>query len=458
MSERDLDVVSALTRRGFLTKTAAVGGALAAGNLLAACGGGSGGGGGGSTAAATAPTGEALGEELREILGAQSNLMKEGPGNFNIVGSFPLTGPGSIYGKLQSEGFRFGAEAVSAWTDGKLNFKLEAVDNAGGDPQKSVANARKAGLAGDPIFLTSYIFGFGTQPAIIDQYEMLTLDPGGGTGPLAKGLPYCYGFKTAFPVDLIKGLMKTIQELNPDVKTFSVIDAEVNAEFNGANKEAAEGFAKELGGEVISYDTAELGATDYSAVVSKVKEAGADSIITLSFGTDPGYQARELQRQGVTVPLGGVDFTPDGTQIAGPAYKGWVFSDDFLDVEDPPSDWSKLFVKTWEAEKGSPPENYNAAYYVSAFAYAIMMDRILGFGGDIQSGKDWLKALEMDTTFPHVYGGAGSDIGKIVLNKKTHSPDQITCIGFESEGTGNTQGIVPLATYGIDASEYKFLG
>lgn len=453
MSERDLDVVSALTRRSFLTKTAAVSGALAMGDLLAACGGG-----GSSSTSSSAPSGKALGDQLREILGTQSNLMKEGPGNFNVVGSFPLTGPGSIYGKLQSEGFRFGAEQVSAWTNGKLNFQLEAVDNAGGDPQKSVANARKAGLAKEPIFLTSYIFGFGTQPAIIDQYKMLTLDPGGGTGPLAKGLPYCYGFKTAFPVDLIKGLLKTIIEVNPEVKTFSVIDAEVNSEFNGANKAAAEQFAKELGVEVISYDTAELGATDYSAVISKVKEAGADSIITLSFGTDPGYQAREIQRQGITVPIGGVDFTPDGTQIAGPAYKGWIFSDDFLDNEDPPSDWSKLFVDSWEAEKGGPPENYNAAYYVSAFAYAIMMDRILGFGGDIQDGKSWLKALEMDTTFPHVYGGAGKDIGKIVLSKETHSPTQITCIGFESEGSGDTQGIVPLATYGINASEYKFLG
>src|SRR4051812_49900077 len=107
-------LTSALSRRGFLVKSAAAGGALAAGGLLAACGGGDDStsaattGGGGSTTATA--TGGALGDQLKKILGEPKNLLKEGPGNFKIVGSWALTGQGSIYGKLQSEGFLFGCE------------------------------------------------------------------------------------------------------------------------------------------------------------------------------------------------------------------------------------------------------------------------------------------------------------------------------------------------------------
>jgi branched-chain amino acid transport system substrate-binding protein len=444
-------VSSALTRRRFLERTAVVGGALAAGNILAACGDDDDEGG-------NAPTGQALGTQLQDILGTPKNLIAKGPGNFDVIGSWPLTGPGSIYGKLQSEGFRYGAEHVAAWTNGKLKFQVEAVDNGGGDPQKSVANARQAGLAKEPIFPTSYIFGFGAQPALIAQYKMLSLDPGGGTGPLAQGLPYCFGFRASYPQDLVDGLLKTITRLNSDASTLSIVDAEVSADYNGANEEFSRGAAQRAGLDLASFSTAPLGQTDYSAVISKVKEDDPDVVVFLNFGTDVGYCAREVQRQALDAVYGGIDFTPDGAQIAGPAFKDWIFSHDYINVTDPPSDWSKLFVDSWESDNGSPPENYNAAYYAAAFAYAIMMDRILGFGGDINDGADYQKALLQDTTFPHVYGGNGAQIGKIILDKGTHSPTSIPILGFRAEGTGSTEDITLLATYDIGGRNYQVLG
>jgi branched-chain amino acid transport system substrate-binding protein len=443
-------VNSALTRRRFLERSAVVGGALAAGNILAACGGDDDDDGGGA-----APTGQDLGQQLRTILGEPKNLLQNGPGNFDVIGSWPLTGPGSIYGKLQSEGFEFGAQHVSAWTNGKLKFQVQAVDNAGGDPQKSVANARQAGLAKEPIFPTSYIFGFGAQPALIAQYKMLSLDPGGGTGPLAQGLPYCYGFRASYPQDLIPGLLQTITRLNSDVSSMAVVDAEVNADYNGSNEDFCRQAATEAGLEMASFTTAPLGQTDYSSVISQVKESDPDTAIFLNFGTDVGYCAREVQRQALDTVNGGIDFTPDGAQIAGPAFKDWIFSHDYVNVTEPPSDFAELFVTSWEDEKGDPPENYNAAYYAAAFAYAIMMDRILGFNGDINSGPDYVKALDQDPSFPHVYGGSGKQTGAIVLDKKLHTPKSIPILAFRAEGTGSTQDITLLATYDIGGRNYQ---
>lgn len=448
MSEVDTSL-SLLTRRHFLKGTAAVGGALATGDVLAACGGGDDSGNG------NAPAGKQLGQQLQDILGPPKNLLKNGPGTFKVTGSWPLTGPGSIYGKLQTEGFKYGAEHVAAWTNGKLRFQVETTDNAGGDPKKSVANARQAGLAKEPIFPTSYIFGFGAQPALIGQYKMLSLDPGGGTGPLAQGLPYCYGYRASFPQDLVPGLLETIKRQESAVAKVSVVDAEVNADYNGSNETFAKDAIGKAGLQSVGYTTAPLGQTDYSAVISKVKEGGPDAVVFLNFGTDPGYCAREVQRQALDAVYGGIDFTPDGAQIAGQAYKDWIFSHDYINVTDPPSDFSKLFVDSWEADNGDPPENYNAAYYASAFGYAITMDRILGNGGDISKGEDWLKAFEQGLSFPHVYGGNGSKVGQIVIDKKTHTPTSIPILGFRADGTGSTQDITLLATYDIGGKNYQ---
>jgi branched-chain amino acid transport system substrate-binding protein len=445
-------VSSELSRRLFLKRSAVVGGALVSGNILAACGGDDDNGGG------NAPSGADLGKQLQDILGTPKNLLAKGPGNFNVIGSWPLTGPGSIYGKLQSEGFKFGADHVEAWSNGKLKFQVEAVDNGGGDPQKSVANARQAGLAKEAIFPTSYIFGFGAQPALIAQYKMLSLDPGGGTGPLAIGLPYCYGFRASYPQDLVPGLLQTITRLNSDASKLAVVDAEVNADYNSSNEDFVRGAAPKAGLNLVSYTTAPLGQTDYSAVISKVKESSPDVAVFLNFGTDVGYCAREVQRQALDTVNGGVDFTPDGAQIAGPAFKDWIFSHDYINVTNPPSDFAKLFVTSWEDENGDPPENYNAAYYAAAFAYAIMMDRILGFGGDINDGADYVKALDQDPSFPHVYGGSGKTTGAIVINPKTHTPTSIPILAFRAEGTGSTQDITLLATYDIGGAKYQVLG
>src|SRR5688572_19557555 len=71
---------------------------------------------------------EEVGERLREILGTPKALLAKGPGSFEVIGSWPLTGPGSIYGKLETDGFEFASEQIEAWTDGKLKFEVEATD------------------------------------------------------------------------------------------------------------------------------------------------------------------------------------------------------------------------------------------------------------------------------------------------------------------------------------------
>jgi hypothetical protein len=125
---------------------------------------------------------------------------------------------------------------------------------------------------------------------------------------------------------------------------------------------------------------------------------------------------------------------------------------------NPPNDWSKFFVTNWEKDNGGAvPGFYNASDYITAFAVAILMDRIIGFGGDIHNGADYVKALESDPVFPHVYGGHGSTLGTLAIDTGTHSPKSIPMLVFEALGTGNVKDIKPLATYNINGADFLLL-
>ncbi len=88
---------------------------------------------------------------------------------------------------------------------------------------------------------------------------------------------------------------------------------------------------------------------------------------------------------------------------------------------------------------------------------ARLVDRILAKGGDIKDGDAYITALEEDPSFPHVYGGSGSELGRMVIDTTTHSPKEITMLLFQSQGTGNVKDITPLATYNVKAAQYKTL-
>ena len=221
---------SRLNRRRFLSTSASAGAALSAGGLLAACGSSK-----SSTSstpsgsAATAPAAgstSAIGTQLQKILGKPNNILAKGPGKLAIAGQFALTGAGSIYGQLQSGGFKYGAQHVSEWTNGKLVFDTKYYDNKSGVPQAEAAAGRQAGLSGVPVFINSYIFGFGAILPFAKQYKMFCPDPGGGAGPIPGPFapaPYCYGFRASYPTDVLDGMFKYLREKFPDKKKWATV-------------------------------------------------------------------------------------------------------------------------------------------------------------------------------------------------------------------------------------------
>jgi hypothetical protein len=465
------------TRRRLLASGATIGAAA----FLAACGSSSKSSGGGSAATTTSGGGASstsaatttssgggsaasgLGGQLQGILGTPKNLIAKGPGTFKVAGQFALTGAGSIYGVLQSDGFKYGAEHVKAWSNGKLDMTgATYYDNKSGVPAAEASAGRQAGLSKVPVLINSYIFGFGAVIPYAKQFKMFCPDPGGGQGPVPgpwAGAPYCYGFRAAYPTDPLDGIVKYVTTKYPTKKNWVVVQPVIAPAYNDAvTAYANKLFAQYSGLKVVGAVQAPLGATDYSATVQKIKALNPDVVLWTNFGTDPGYCAREMSSQGVTALNCSVDFTATAAKIAGSAYKGWLMGFDYLNSNNPPNDWSKFFVKNWAKDHGGQVANfYNAGDYITAFAVAELMDRILGAGGDISDGSQYVKQLEANPSFDHVYGGSGSTIGKIVIDTTTHSPKSLEMLMFEAQGTGNIKDIKPLATYNIKAADFKLL-
>jgi hypothetical protein len=183
-----------------------------------------------------------------------------------------------------------------------------------------------------------------------------------------------------------------------------------------------------------------------------------DVVLWTTFGTDIAYQAKEMQSQGVNVINAAVDFIPQPVSLAGTAYKGWYFGLDYLNYLNPPSPWGKFFNTQWRKDHGgTPPAYYNAGDYITAFATAMIIDRILGFGGSVHNGDDYVKALNQNPVFPHVYGGSAAVNGKMVINTTTHGPSAIPLLLFQGKGTGNVLDITPLATYNLNGTDFKLI-
>ena len=455
-----------VTRRRFMRRTAAVGATIGAGGLLAACGddnNSSGSTGSGSTAkATTAAAATGIGAQLQKILGKPTNILAKGPGTLEVAGQFALTGQGSVYGDLQSNGWKYGVKHVEAWTGGKLKFDTTFYDNKSGLPQAEAAAGRQAGIKDVPVLINSYIFGFGAILPFAKQYKMFSPDPGGGAGPIPgpfASQPYCYGFRASYPTDCLDGMFKYLREKFPDKKKWATVQPVIGPPYNNAVADYCKKLYAQYNIDHVGEQLAPLGATNYSSTVQKIKQLNPDVIIWTTFGTDVAYQAKEIQRQGMGSTINGTaDFNPTLAKLAGPAIKDWYFGFDYLNTTDPPSDWSKFFVEQWGKDNnGELPSFYHAGDYVTAFAVARLVDRILARGGNIKDGDEYVKALEEDPSFPHVYGGSGSDLGQMVIDTKTHSPKEITMLLFQSQGTGNVKDITPLATYNVKAAQYKLL-
>ena len=133
------------------------------------------------------------------------------------------------------------------------------------------------------------------------------------------------------------------------------------------------------GGEIVLKEIHDVGLTDFSQVIARVKSSTPDAIFTVSFGNDLGYMVKQFREAAVEVPIVGIEFTQDAQTIAGDLYDTYVFATDYYDAKNP-NPWNVEFVEGHQEKYGEDPEYYGANYYEQVFVIWDLMRRVLAEG------------------------------------------------------------------------------
>jgi branched-chain amino acid transport system substrate-binding protein len=394
-----------------------------------------------------AGTGGVTGDEVAKVLAIDGKNAGKGL-KFKLGILLAMTGPGSYYGRIQGGGARLAVAQIKA--AGGPDIQLVFKDHKSADAQAGARAGKELGIDHVPAVLTSYVGDIGAMFPSLSQYKMLGLDGGGGTSDFGQSKPYFWGMRAIEPDDDFIGALKYWKATNPKIKKVSLVYFDQGP----ANAVVIANFKKALadtGMEMASGELTTIGATDYSATVSRLKSANPDAVFLFGTGVDPGYFMKQYVAAGLTAPVIGSEYISDAAKVAGPAFDNYMFSTDWFTPDHATSDWAKLFVQSYEKEFGLTPEINAANYYEDTFAVWDLIRRVLAKGGDVNSGEALQKALVENPSFKSVYGGDGAELGVLELDTTTHTAKK------RPLGVYKANGGKPLrvATFDLGGANFK---
>ena len=317
-----------------------------------------------------------------------------------------MTGPGAFYGQVMSRGAQLAVDQINK-AGGLGGYKLELVieDHKSGDADAGVSGARKM-LDVDkvPVILTSYSAPtLAIQPLAVEKKALLL--NGGGVGSQLVNKPNLYNtrmlssqtapFIVQWATDKLKAKRVAMLYWN-DAAGQSVA---------GAIKETC----AKAGCQVVAQEPHDIGAKSYTAQLARIKAARPDVLMLGTWGDDVGYVLNQARAYGLTVPILGIEWTPNAQKIGGKAMESYVIAVDRFDPEGGDAK-TKAFVEAYRAAYKGAPEFYAANYYEHVqYVLQPLIKRVVARKGDPSKPGEILaemaSALKAGATFQSVYGG-----------------------------------------------------
>ena len=317
-----------------------------------------------------------------------------------------MTGPGAFYGQVMSRGAQLAVDQINK-AGGLGGYKLELVieDHKSGDADAGVSGARKM-LDVDkvPVILTSYSAPtLAIQPLAVEKQALLL--NGGGVGSQLVNKPNLYNTRmlssqtAPFIVQWATGKLKA--------KRVAMLY------WNDAAGQSVAGAIKETcakaGCQVVAQEPHDIGAKSYTAQLARIKAARPDVLMLGTWGDDVGYVLNQARAYGLTVPILGIEWTPNAQKIGGKAMESYVIAVDRFDPEGGDAK-TKAFVEAYRAAYKGAPEFYAANYYEHVqYVLQPLIKRVVARKGDPSKPGEILaemaSALKAGATFQSVYGG-----------------------------------------------------
>jgi len=317
-----------------------------------------------------------------------------------------MTGPGAFYGQVMSRGAQLAVDQINkAGGIGGRRLQILIEDHKSGDADAAVTGARKL-LDVDkvPVILTSYSAPtLAIQPLAVEK-KVLLLN-GGGVGSVLVGKRNLYNTRMLSSQTAPFVVQWAVSRHSAKrVATLFWNDA-AGQGVNGAIKEAC----GKLGCQVVAEEPHDIGAKSYTAQLARIKAARPDVLALGTWGDDVGYVLNQARAYGLTVPILGIEWTPNAQKIGGKAMESYVIAVDRFDPEGGDAK-TKAFVEAYRAAYKGAPEFYAANYYEHVqYVLQPLIKRVVARKGDPSKPGEILaemaSALKAGATFQSVYGG-----------------------------------------------------
>ena len=317
----------------------------------------------------------------------------------------PMTGPNTQYGDQIQAGALTAIETINA-KGGVKGKKLEPIlIDDGCEPKQAVPAANRVVNSGAKFAVAHACSGV-TVPAVnvYEQEGIVAITPG-ATSPLVTDTIKPHFFFRTIGRDDQQGpfaaryIAKTLKP-----KKVAVLHDKQTYGSDVATQ-VRDTLAKE-GVNVAMFEGINVGDSDYSAVITKLKSAGVDLVYFGGYHPELGLLLRQSREQGLNVQFMGPEGTAnqDLVAIAGPAIDGLLVT--------LPSDFTKLpgnegVVKAFKDAKRDP----DGAFQMPAYAAVqILADSINAVGEDPAKVADYMHKTAFNTAIGKVEYDAKGDL------------------------------------------------
>jgi branched-chain amino acid transport system substrate-binding protein len=332
------------------------------------------------------------------------------------------TGSHARFGEAQIRGYELALEAINE-AGGVLGRPIELVifDDTSEPETAQLMVERLITEEEVPVIIGAYSSS-ATLPAVgvANDYEIPMVVPTAATNAITEQ-GYEWVFRINAPSSVYASTMLDFLAEFGSIENVAVIYE--NTSFGSNTAEAVLAYAEELGIEVVASEAYEAGSPDYRPVLTRVEDAGPQTIFFVSYLADATLlmqQAEELDINVEAYAAGGAGFSlPDFPANAGANAEFTLSVTQWTpDVEWSGSpDFTALFTETYEVE----PQYHSAETYAALFVVADAIERA-GVADDPEAIRDALRETEMDTIFgPILFDETGQNAHPMLVTQVLES-------------------------------------
>ena len=316
--------------------------------------------------------------------------------------SGPLTGPNAQYGAQWKKGFDLALAEINGKGGIKGRPLAYAFEDSQADPRQSVAIAQK--FVGDPkIVVEVGDFSSTASMAASPIYQRAGLVQFGFTNShpnFTKGGDYMWS-NSISQADETPRLAKYVADLG--LKKVAVLH--LNTDWGRTSDKIFGEAAKGLGLEVVASEGYQPDEKDFRSTLVRVRDAGPDAIVLISYYADGALITRQLRTVGLAQPIVAIGsiYSPKFIELAGDASAGVFTESNFFPGDTRPE--VKTFVETFKARYNEEPDDFNAVAYDTMILLADVMNQ---FGTERSQIHDGLSKIK--------------DVPSVIFGKATFDP------------------------------------